>query len=131
MAHVRNLKDLWRFLPALAIMAIIFYLSSQPASALPHFGPLDLPLKKAGHMIAYGLLGLAYDFGLAIAPSLRRRRVLALLLATLFAMSDELHQSFVPGRNAWWGDVMIDGLGAALAIYLVARYSNSSSNSTS
>jgi VanZ family protein len=34
----------------------------------------------------------------------------------LYAIFDEIHQSFVPGRNAWWVDVAIDSIAAALAL---------------
>ncbi len=51
-----------------------------------------------------------------IAPSHRRRNiVLSLVACLLFAISDEYHQTFVPGRNGTWTDVVIDGLGAGLA----------------
>jgi VanZ family protein len=39
---------------------------------------------------------------------------LSFLLATLYGVTDEVHQSFVPGRNPDWRDVVADGLGALL-----------------
>ena len=47
----------------------------------------------------------------------RRRRniALALAFAFLFAILDEYHQTFVPGRGGTWTDVAIDGLGTAIA----------------
>lgn len=45
----------------------------------------------------------------------RRNMILALAFCILFALSDEYHQTFVPGRNGTWTDVGIDSLGAGLA----------------
>ena len=42
----------------------------------------------------------------------------ALLIAVLYAASDEFHQSFVPGRSCMLGDVGIDSLGALAGILL-------------
>jgi VanZ family protein len=39
-------------------------------------------------------------------------------LAFLYAISDELHQSFVPGRTPSIGDVLIDGCGIILAVLI-------------
>ena len=113
-------------------MGVIFILSAQPASRLPVFGEYDLIIKKLGHALGYALLGLAYFF--ALPPRLRAgyRWLLALLMAILFALSDEFHQSFVEGRNSSLTDVLIDTVGAALALTLGVIYSsNSKSNSIS
>jgi len=123
---------LLRWLPAFGLMAAIFTFSSLPASRIPHLGALDLLLKKGGHAIGYALLGLAYFFALPPRLNPWYRRGLALLMAVLFALSDEYHQSFVEGRGSTLTDVMIDGTGALLALLLGTSYlPNSSSNSAS
>jgi VanZ family protein len=119
-----------RWLPALAMMAAIFFFSSLPASTLPYFGIWDVVVKKGGHMTGYALLGMAYYF--ALPASLRRgyRWMLALLMAQLFSLSDEFHQSFVQGRTSSLVDVGIDMAGAMIALTISSRYSsNSRSNS--
>lgn len=109
-------KTLLRWLPAFVIMAVIFGFSSTPAAKLPSFGLFDLVVKKGGHMAGYGLLALAFWYGLHFE---KRRWWLALLLAILYAMSDEFHQSFVPGRHPSWVDVLgFDGGGALIALAL-------------
>lgn len=123
---------LLRWLPSLGMMALIFTFSSLPASALPYLGALDVLVKKSGHALGYGLLGLAYFY--ALPPRLRYgyRWLLAVLMAMLFALSDEYHQSFVEGRGSTFADVLIDTAGASVALIIGAPYlSNSSSNSTS
>jgi hypothetical protein len=132
-------KYIFRWLPALTLMAAIFALSSIPAREMPHFGLLDLLVKKGGHMLGYGLLALAYLYGLTGNHPLRKRSgdeipagnrgagppaspsLLAWLLTVLYAISDEFHQSFVPGRHASWGDVLYDAAGAFFALWIVRR----------
>jgi VanZ family protein len=106
-----------KWLPPLLMMLVIFWFSAQPASELPTFDWAESAIKKGGHMIGYGLLALAYwrafDFR-------EEKRWLAWLLAVLYAATDELHQSFVPGRNPWiWDVVVFDNLGALIALWLM------------
>ena len=111
---IKKLLLLW--LPALLMMATIFGFSSIPGSKLPNFGSMDLFVKKGGHLLGYGLLALAYWAGLRFN---RRRWCVALLLAVTYALSDEFHQSFVPGRHPSLVDALcIDGSGAAIALGL-------------
>lgn len=104
---------LWRWGPALAWMALIFALSAQSKTDLPDYGMFDLFVKKTAHLVAYGTLALL----LAWALGGRRHWVgIVLLLTLLYAISDELHQTMVPGRNGRWYDVAIDMVGASLAL---------------
>lgn len=106
--------------PALLMMAAIFSFSSIPSVEMPNFGLLDFLVKKGGHALGYGLLALAYVRGLKgerseIHP---RQLFIAWVLAILYSVTDEFHQSFVPGRNPAVTDVMIDAVGAGLALIL-------------
>ena len=119
-----------RWIPALALMAAIFFFSSLPATSIPYYGGVDFILKKGAHALGYGMLALAYYYALPGRLSRISRLSLAFLMALLFALSDEYHQSFVPGRNSSLVDVLIDQLGAAVALFFGAGYSsNSRSNS--
>ena len=70
------------------------------------------------YAILYGVLKAALD---RIAPGRPRRNlVVALSSCLLFAVSDEYHQTFVPGRNGTGVDVAIDGLGAGLAAWIAS-----------
>jgi VanZ family protein len=111
-----RIKSLLRWLPSALMMAVIFGFSSTPATKLPSFGSLDFMVKKGGHMLGYGLLALAYWYGLRFQ---KRLWWLALLFTILYAISDEFHQSFVPGRHPSWVDVLgFDGGGAVVALSL-------------
>ncbi len=137
MSNVRMIRmtresGLWRWIPAIGMMAAIFLLSSLTAEQIPFFGRYDLLVKKGAHATGYALLGVAYYYALPgrLAPAYRA--VLSFLMALLFALSDEFHQSFVLGRHSALRDVAIDSLGAALALLAATLYSsNSNSRSTS
>jgi len=103
-----------RWLPALLLMLIIFFLSAQPGSDLPNFFDWDYVIKKGAHMVGYALLGLSYLHLLG-----GRSYVPAWVMALCYAAADEFHQSFVPGRSASLFDVLVfDNLGAVLALLL-------------
>ena len=108
---------LYRWGPALVIMAVIFTASSFPKADLPQFGTWDWAVKKAGHLLGYGLLGVFYLRGLApgVKPT-TWQVILAIVLTGLYGATDELHQSFVSGRGALPSDVLIDMVGASLGV---------------
>ena len=109
-----------RWFPAFAIMLVVFWFSAQPGSELPDFDWADRILKKGGHVIGYALLALSYwrafDFK-------EEKCWLAWLLAVLYAITDEFHQSFVPGRNpSIWDVVIFDNFGALISLWAVNFY---------
>jgi len=116
-------KKLGHWLLVLLWMGLIFYLSAQPD--LPHHpaGMVDLIIKKAGHMVQYGILAglvwLAWPRG--GKGGLRHVFLYAFVLSGLYAISDEVHQFFVPGRNGRLLDVGFDLVGAALALLLMSN----------
>jgi len=120
-----------RWVPAALMMGLIFIASSTPASQIPFFGAIDLLVKKGGHALGYALLGLSYFHALPRRLSVPYRAVMALLMAVLFSLSDEFHQSFVEGRTSALRDVLIDSGGATLALFAAALYSSSSKSSSS
>ena len=108
---------LWRWGPALLMMALIFAASSLTNKVIPQFGPRDVFVKKGGHALGYALLAAAYLHGLAGGRLVTgRHMLLAVLGACLYAITDEYHQSFVPGRNPSPVDVLIDTGGAGLGV---------------
>lgn len=104
---------------ALSWMGLLFFLSHQPSLHTPSlFASQD----KLLHAIAYGGLGLM----LLAAQTPRGGRYswqqigASVLIASLYGASDELHQSFVPGRSPEVGDWLADTLGALVAVLLLA-----------
>jgi len=104
-------KLIRRWLPALIWMGLIFFFSAQPS--LPSApGRWDRLLKKGMHVVAYGILTAFYLRALRGAGRDDRVvRVASVVLAVAYALSDEYHQTFVPGRNGTWVDVAVDGVG--------------------
>src|SRR5919199_7001855 len=119
--HMRNLSRpavIW--LSPIAMMALIFALSSMPSSS-EHHGTLVLILRKLAHVSEYALLLGLWWRALATRVSDRRALGLALAIAVLYAITDEVHQTFVSGRSGRALDVGIDTLGALAAAMLIAR----------
>jgi len=116
------MKTARRFWPPVAVMAAIFAFSAQPSSALPDFGWWNLLWETGGHAAGYALLGAAWMYALqTLRPA--SAAWTAWTLSLVYALGDEFHQSFVPGRTADWRDIVVDALGAALAMYLWRRHS--------
>ena len=104
-------------------MGLIVALSAQQRlPTAPGTGPSLTAI--AGHVVAYAVLAALLWWGLAaVGLTNRRRLVLAFAGAVAYGLSDEWHQSFVPGRDPSDFDVAVDALGALaslLAIRIVA-----------
>jgi VanZ family protein len=104
---------------ALIWMAYIFYLSSQSSLHLPSLFPNQ---DKVMHFAAYAVLGLFILGALPLPPAgfSSAQLALATLLASLYGISDEIHQSFVPGRDPEVLDWLADTSGALTATLLLA-----------
>lgn len=104
---------------AVAWMAVLFYLSHQPTLETPHlFSGQD----KLFHALAYAvlgflLLGSRHLSGNGFSNAQMRGSI---LVASLYGISDEFHQYFVPGRNSDVWDWVADTLGALIAVSLLA-----------
>ena len=111
---------LWHWLPPLLLMAFIFYLSSQPTLPQVPGKLLDALLKKLSHVAVYAALFLLLLRSWGFHTLARRAWEIALLTTVAYAISDEVHQAFVPGRKANWYDVVID-VALPLLLYLLWR----------
>jgi VanZ family protein len=110
------LRDHPRFIRwalVLAWMALIFFLSAQPDLPRPDSGWLDLLVSSGAHLFFYAILALLLNWALGNGVL---GLALAFGLALLYGVSDEFHQSFVPGRVPDLLDLVSDGLGAGLAL---------------
>ncbi|MBA2506124.1 MAG: VanZ family protein [Thermoleophilaceae bacterium] len=104
-----------RFVPPLALMGLIFYLSAQPDLSTG-LGTIDLVLRKIAHAGIFGLLCFLWwrALGGRLGP--------AIAITVLYAISDEWHQTFVEGRHGSAVDVLIDSAGALAAAYAIKRW---------
>jgi VanZ family protein len=106
----------WWWIPALAYMGAIFYLSSQ--SQLP-IGP-DVS-DKLSHVVAYFGLAVVLVVGLCSGLPSRLRPATALMawgMAVGYGVTDEVHQMFVPYRTAALDDLVADAAGALAGVAL-------------
>lgn len=74
---------------------------------------MHLLLRKAAHFTEYAILALLWA---GVLPQRPRRLWLALCLTAGYAVTDEIHQAFVPNRGPSPIDVLIDSSGAAVAL---------------
>jgi len=100
--------------PVVLWAAVIFAFSSVPSLGTG-LGTWDLVLRKLAHVAEYAVLGALLVRALA-------RPELAILLGALYAVSDEIHQHFVPGRHGVWYDVLIDTAGVAAGVVAWTRW---------
>jgi VanZ family protein len=118
---MRNLlRSTAPFLPALALMALIFWFSAMPSDD-PHKGLLVFLTRKATHFSEYFLLTGLWWWALSGRIGAKRALVPALAIAVAYAMTDEWHQTFVHGRTGTPRDVAIDSAGALTATWLIYR----------
>jgi len=106
-----SLLRLW--LPVVAWASLIFALSSVPDLGTG-LGGWDLALRKLAHAAEFAVLG-------ALLLRATDRAGLAFGLGALYAVSDEAHQAFVPGRMGSPLDVAIDIVGVAAGVLLWLR----------
>jgi VanZ family protein len=99
--------------PIVLWAAVIFAFSSIP-SLSTGLGTWDLVLRKIAHASEYAVLG-------ALLLRALHRPAIAILAGALYAVSDEVHQSFVRGRHAAWYDVVIDTIGVTLGVVAWSR----------
>lgn len=121
-------------------MALIFYFSHQPAAesnrlstgiiekvieVVENIVPAIQPnpdnfnhiIRKAAHFSVYLVLGALVSNGLITGgKSERNSIILALSICVLYAVSDEIHQLFIPGRSGELRDVIIDSAGGLVGI---------------
>ena len=109
------LRNHW---PALGWALLIFISSSIPAEKLPDVGKSGFD--KIVHFVMYFVLAAAIHWSVRhqmVSPWARRYElVCTVLLTTLYGLTDEIHQAFVPNRNTSILDLAADIGGAALYV---------------
>lgn len=111
-------QPVFRILVAIGWMCLIFLISARSSVPQPP-GITPEITSNVGHFSVYFVLAILIwwvlgGFGLEG----RRRWLLAFGLTVLYGISDEWHQTFVPGRQPDLMDLMVDGVGAACGLYV-------------
>jgi len=121
--RLRTRRDPGRSIVAWAPVAVwtglIFALSAQPNLTFVPDAGVDFVVRKLGHMAVFGILALLLWRAVAATTTWRRPWAWGLVLAVLYAASDELHQAFVETRHPSPLDVGIDAAGALIAVVAV------------
>lgn len=111
---------LWYWVPVALYAGFIFFMSAQahPEEQLPSFLLKDVS-DKVLHAVEYAVLGvLCYrGFRWGVNGQVASRALLfAIVTASLYGMTDEAHQLFVPFRESSWQDWLADTIGAAIGV---------------
>ena len=107
--------------PLVLYSGIIFYISSRPNLKPPLEGFSIDKIFHLGEYIPFGFLLARAFWGLKQQISDKKLTLIAILGSCLYGMSDEYHQSFVPGRFASGLDVLADTLGGFIGALLFVK----------
>ena len=110
---VEQKLKLW--LPSFLWMALIFVLSSMPGANFSGDKKEDFLVRKVLHVIEYTILTLTYYRG-------SKKVAVAVVLAILFAITDEFHQTLVPSRTGKRSDIVIDASAAVITGLVLWKY---------
>jgi VanZ family protein len=115
-------KILVRWMAVVFWMGVIFALSATPSLASPFEPVYDFILRKLAHLTVYAVLTVLLFRAFRLhAARPTHAWWLAMLVAALYACSDEWHQTVVPGREGTGRDVVIDSMGIVGVWVLVSR----------
>lgn len=109
------MKKIIRFIPAIIWMCVIFYFSSRQTTGIGGDSYwYRFLILKTFHLIEYAVLFFLIDFAI-------NKKITSILISYLYAVSDEIHQSFTPGRMPKFTDTLIDLLGILIG-FLVVKF---------
>lgn len=81
---------------------------------------IKMPIRKLAHFSIYTVLGITNMCHMSTYSIVRYKRIgCSLIIGMLYAISDEIHQLFVPGRSGQMTDVLIDTIGVLFGICIV------------
>ena len=106
-------------------MVLIFFFSAQPKGS-PVLEGFPLP-SGVGHFVGYFILGLLLyrAFNGSMAGWSLRAGIYSFVIGLVYAVSDELHQLLVPGRECSVADIVIDGAALVAAMVVIWVWNSS------
>ncbi|MDH5552457.1 MAG: VanZ family protein [Nitrosomonas sp.] len=121
------MQNHFRYLLPICYMAALFYVSSMPGHIMeadPAFGLLTPNLQNLLHVPVYGGLALSWWWALETHVTAKKSRLItAFTLTVMYGIVDESWQLYIPGRYGSLTDLALNALGAAIALWVVARHS--------
>lgn len=113
-------------LPAILWMTLIFYLSSRQRVAVSNTYIINFMFFKFLHVTEYSILYTLVYRALCIYSEKRlpvyKKLLIALIITLLYAVIDEIHQTFVPTREGTVRDVLIDSIGIVIMYSYIKKY---------
>ncbi|MDL1968860.1 MAG: VanZ family protein [Deltaproteobacteria bacterium] len=111
-------KFIYYWFPVIIYCLLIFILSSYPSPGnIPNLPYLD----KLIHFAVYAILGVLFFMAFRtqrFKENITMVIMLSILSSSLYGMSDEVHQYFVPHRNASIMDFLADVTGSICGVYI-------------
>lgn len=107
------MKTLNLWLPVFLWAAVIFFFSTLESPKASDFFVWDFIAKKVAHISEYAILYML------LLRATKKNFLLSFIITVLYSISDEIHQSFTPGRTPAIYDVGLDASGAGIAGYVI------------
>lgn len=107
---------LFRWGPAIVWATVMFYFSHQPVIRVSEVKWWDFAIHKIAHLIEYAVLYILTFYALR-----HKNWQNAIILVFIFALTDEIHQDFIPGRECKVRDIGFDSLGAFIGVWLRSK----------
>jgi VanZ family protein len=113
------------YAPPIIWAGLIFFLSAQSTLPGASYPLLDYIFKQSAHVFVYAVLHFLIWRAIKITTSSPHNKIkiliIPIILSAAYAFSDELHQSFIPGRKATLVDIGFDSIGIIISHYLTHR----------
>lgn len=104
--------------PVFVWAAIIFSFSAKPTNPVSEIYWKDFIVKKLAHVVVYAILAIfLYRAFKKEGVDRKKAGYYSIIVAVLYGLTDEFHQSYTPGRDPKLRDVIFDTIGATFAIY--------------
>lgn len=113
---IKYFLSLW--LPVVFWCILIFSLSSIPTVQTSEIYWWDFIIKKTAHVLEYGILYFLV-FRAMNSKNIKPNWAFPFLFCLLYAITDEYHQSFVPGRHCKAMDIGFDSLGMLISFWRI------------
>lgn len=109
-----KIKKLIKFIPSFLWMLVIFYFSSRSTTGIGTNETNRFLILKSFHLIEYAFLAFLLSF-----VFLKKKYII--FISYLYAISDEIHQSFTPGRTSRFRDTLIDLIGIFIGVFIFQK----------
>jgi len=117
-SRIKLIKLVKFWLPPTLWALVIFSFSAFTVGHATEIYWKDFLVKKTAHIIEYGVLAtLLYRAMINSGVNNKKAMWLAVFFSFLYGITDEFHQSFTPGREPTFRDIVIDTLGASIFIF--------------